>query len=344
MGRHIAALGLGTTISAFSSRTGSAAWVTRLAGFPAGSQVVSVRVWPGQVTAGVDLPGKGRHPGTRREVVLAAATGHQGRSFPAAPFGGAVAVGAGNTVIVGNTAVTSYSDRTGKPLWRKTTGEVGQAWQVDEGDLYVTVSAGGYLKGGPVRALRKINLRTGSESIIRPAGSSFSGVLSRAFRGVVIFTSARGATAYSATSGARLWHRDGAVPENVDTAARIVYLTDGSALVGVDPQTGQKRAHVSGGSGAGPSGLYAIKGGVALGLDQGALGDAWGYGVASGQVLWTSRSLPWPHYFVDLSGIGGSASPTGGGVLLAICAQVGATAPGGSAPSCSRPELAVVNR
>ena len=60
-----------------------------------------------------------------------------------------------------------------------------------------------------------------------------------------------------------------------------------------------------------------------LGLDRGALGKAWGYSVAVKRVLWTSGPLPWPHYFVDPSGIGGSASPSSNGLLLAICAELG---------------------
>ena len=60
-----------------------------------------------------------------------------------------------------------------------------------------------------------------------------------------------------------------------------------------------------------------------LGIDHGALGKAWGYGIAAQQVLWTSGPLPWPHYFVDLSGIGGSAPPGPDAVLLAICAELG---------------------
>jgi hypothetical protein len=87
-----------------------------------------------------------------------------------------------------------------------------------------------------------------------------------------------------------------------------------------------------------------VRDGDVLGIDHGALGKAWGYNVAAQEVLWTSRPLPWPHFFVDLSGIGGSAPPDQDAVLLAICAQVGAQAPGASAPLCSRPELAVLNR
>jgi hypothetical protein len=32
--------------------------------------------------------------------------------------------------------------------------------------------------------------------------------------------------------------------------------------------------------------------------------------------------LPWPHYFVDLSGIGGSADPASRLVVIAACSQL----------------------
>jgi hypothetical protein len=64
--------------------------------------------------------------------------------------------------------------------------------------------------------------------------------------------------------------------------------------------------------------------------------------VAVGRVLWTNSDLHWPHYFVDLSGIGGSTSPRSGAILLAICGQAGAPAGGGS-PVCDRPELVTLN-
>lgn len=76
----------------------------------------------------------------------------------------------------------------------------------------------------------------------------------------------------------------------------------------------------------------------------GALGKAWAYDIAAQRVLWASRPLPWPHFFVDLSGIGGSAPPGQDAVLLAICGQVGTQPPGTGAPRCARPELAVLNR
>ena len=58
---------------------------------------------------------------------------------------------------------------------------------------------------------------------------------------------------------------------------------------------------------------------------------------------WTNPSVPWPHFFVDLSGIGGSAGPWSTAVLLAICGQTGAAAPGGSGQVCTKPELTALN-
>ena len=246
-------------------------------------------------------------------------------------------------MIVGETTVTSYSNRTGAVLWSRPTGRAAQAWKVSGNDLYLTVSAGGYLSNGPVRALRKIFLRSGVQRLIRPPGRSFRGVLSRVFDGVAVFTDARGTIAYSATTGRRLWRRLGAVPGNADTPGGLLYLTDGSSLAGVEPQTGRTQVSVSGGSTTGTSGFYAVRDGVVLGLDQGAEGDAWGYDVAVGRVLWTNSELPWPHYFVDLSGIGGSTGPTSGAILLAVCGQAGAAAAGASGPVCDRPELVALN-
>jgi hypothetical protein len=88
---------------------------------------------------------------------------------------------------------------------------------------------------------------------------------------------------------------------------------------------------------------------VALGLDPGANGAAWGYNIAEKRVTWTSRSLPWPHFFLDLSGIGGSVDPTSKKVLLVTCAKLGqvpsgAVALGGNGQSCLQPTLVEIQR
>jgi hypothetical protein len=170
----------------------------------------------------------------------------------------------------------------------------------------VAESADGYLGSSPVTALKVINLKTGAERTLgSPLGHPFSGTLAIADDGVVLFASASGVTAYSGSTGDLLWSMAGAVPEGADPAADLVYLTSaGTTLTGVDPLTGQVKTSVSGTAADGAAGMYVVRDGVALGLDSGANGDAWGYDVAAGRVTWTSAQLPWPHYFSDLSGLG----------------------------------------
>jgi hypothetical protein len=273
--------------------------------------------------------------------VLRASTGHRIRAYPAAQFGGAVAASPATTVVVGPRAVTSYANHTGAVRWSRPTGAVPQAWQVDGDELYMAVASGGYLGSAPVSALRRINLSTGAQHVVRPHGPSFLGALSLAYQGVAVFSSARWARGYSTTSGRELWHYPSALPDTVDAVAGRLYLLSGNTLIGLNPRTGSTLIRVNAAS---SSGLYGIREGTVLGIDHGALGKAWGLGIAARQVLWTSRPLPWPHYFVDLSGIGGSAPPDQDAVLLAICGQVAAQAAGTTVPKCTRPELAVLNR
>jgi hypothetical protein len=89
----------------------------------------------------------------------------------------------------------------------------------------------------------------------------------------------------------------------------------------------------------GSAGMYVVRDGVALGLDQGASGDAWGYNLGAQRVTLAAPDLPWPHYFVDLSGVGGSADPAGDLVIIAACAEL---APGASSPTASVPSGATV--
>ncbi len=222
----------------------------------------------------------------------------------------------------------------------------------------------------PVTVLRRIDLVRGTEFVVRPLeGLSFDGRFSAAFDGVVLFSSAAGVTAYSGTTGVWLWSVHGAVPEGTDQRPRRIYLTEGSNLVGVDPQTGRVKGTASGSAVNGSAGVYVVRGGVALGLDQGGNGDAWGYDIAVQRVTLAAAGLPWPHYFVDLSGVGGSADPAGDLVIIAACTQLApnsltqpsasalsgsAPAPSGSAPAlttspyatptgCLYPELVALN-
>ena len=268
--------------------------------------------------------------------MLSGADGAQSGRYPAATFGGAVAASLKYTVVVGATAVTSYDNTTGHVRWQRPTGPVAQAWRTDGNWLYVAESPGGFVDSAPASALHRIDLATGSELVVRPIeGLSFPGTLSGAFDGVVLFSSAAGVTAYNGTTGARLWTARGAVPEGIDHSPRRIYLTEGSNLVGVEPQTGKVKATASGSAVNGAAGVYVVRNGVALGLDQGASGDAWGYALALQRVTRAAPGLPWPHYFVDLSGLGGSADQAGNLVVIAACRQLAPRLP--AQPSTSAP-------
>lgn len=321
VGGGVAAVGNGLTVAGYGLRDGQPLWQVTLSA-PAGSAIMSVRAWPGVVTAGVVAKG-GQ---TRTEVVIDSVTGTVLRRYPAAVFGGAVAASAATTVVVGPASVTSYDNGDGRVRWRRETG-VGQTWRADGGILYVAESAGGYLGSAPVMSLRVINLNTGTERALHsPPGRTFAGTLAVAADGAVLFTSASGVTAYSGSTGGTLWSMPAAVPEGADPSAHLVYLTAaGGALVGVDPLTGAVKASVPGSTAGGSAGMYVVRGGVALGLDSGQGGEAWGYNVAAGRVTWTAPGLPWPHYFSDLSGLGGSAALSADATLsgdiavIAVC-------------------------
>jgi hypothetical protein len=320
VGNGIAAVGLRMDLRAYNSRTGQPQWQLALPGFPADSAIVSVRVWPGVVTAGVTYGPGGSH---RAEIVINSATGQEYRWHPATPFGGAVSATAQTTVVVGPGAVTAYDTTTGRVRWRQPTGTPDQAWQADGPDLYVAVAADGYLGTEPVTALRRIDMSTGRETIVRPSASSFSGTLSGVVGNVLLFSSATGVTAYDGLTGLLMWSLAGVVPEGTDAAQGRFNLTQGTSLLAVDPLTGHVTARAPGSAVAGSAGMFAVRGGVALGLDQGASGEAWGYDLSAQQVIWTASPLPWPHYFVDTNGIGGSAEPDGATVVVAACGKLG---------------------
>jgi hypothetical protein len=146
-------------------------------------------------------------------------------------------------------------------------------------------------------------------------------------------------TAYSGSTGGALWARRGAVPEGADPAAGLVYLSSpAGALIGVDPQSDFVLATVPAAVAASGAGVYVVRDGVALGLNSGGNGAAWGYNTAAGKVTWTAPALPWPHFFSDLSGLGGSAAASSNMVVITTCRHLGAT-PG----ACADPELVALN-
>jgi hypothetical protein len=347
VGNGVAVIGYGTTVAAYAEETGVPLWTTTLS-VPVGSQVAAVDTWPGVVTVGVTLPQNTAEPGeatVRREIVLAASTGRQIRAYPSAEYGGAVAASRRRTVIVGPASVISYANASGAVVWRDPTGPADQAWQVAGGLLYVTVSAGGVLSTGPVTAVRQINLRTGAEQLIEPPSESFEGALSGAADGVLLFTGADGLTMYRAATGELIAQRSGVAAEGIDPVQQVLYADAGRTLIGINPETGKNEPGISV---PGPLQTYGVRDGVALGLDPGAAGAAWGYSIARRHVIWTTRSLPWPHYFVDPTGISGSADPASDVVVLVTCASTGQAAPA-SAPLtagliCRSPRFVAINR
>ena len=325
-----AVLGDGLTLTAFALGDGATRWQVTLTA-PAGATIMSVRAWPGVVTVGI-LAASGRK---RTEAVVDAATGRQLRRYNAAVFGGAVEASLATTVIVGPKRVTSYDNKSGRTRWHRDIGK-DSSWRTDGQTLYVTESVGGYLGSSPVTALEVINLQSGAERTLgSPLGNPFSGTLAIASGGAVIFASAAGVTAYSGSTGGLLWAMASSVPEGYDPVAGLVYLTSaGSTLTGVDPVTGDVKTSVSGSVADGSASMYVVRGGVALGLDSGANGTAWGYSVTANRVTWTSQALPWPHYFSDLSGLGGSAAVSGDVVVVTACPKQAA-----SGGICADPEL-----
>lgn len=350
-GSGTAVIGFGLTVAAFDVTTGFPRWSQTLTGQPAGSVIESVNVFRGIVAVGIGLsggvgaglggpggPGGSGGP-ARREVVLDSVTGKVLRSYPAARSGGAVWASQRRTVIVGATSVTAYSNASGDAVWRDPTGPAEQAWRVAGRKLYVAVTARGVLGTSPVTAVRQIDLLTGSERLIRPPGGSFAGTLAGVVDGVLVFSASSGLRTYSLLTGSPAGQRPGAVAESIDPVEHVLYADIGGALTGIDPVTGRNEP---GPVAAMPPGVYGVRGGVALGLDPGAGGVAWGYSIARRRIVWTAKSLPYPHYFADVSGPAG-VDPGTATVLLVTCAAAGrhvsGTVVGGDGQLCLKPRL-----
>ncbi len=350
VGGGIAVVGSGTEVTGYKARSGRLLWHVGLTGLPLGSVIVSVRAFPGVVAVGIEPPG-GQGSAVRDEVILSASTGRQVRMYPAAAYGGAVAADTARTVVVGSSAVIAYDNATGRVLWHRAIGSGSPPWHVADQYLYVTDADGRDAAAG-VSALLRISLLTGAQQVVRPQSKTFAGtfsgvidVLPRAGepQTILLFSGADGVTAYR-LNGSQLWHKNSAVLELADTARGVVYVGDGSSLVGIDALAGHhgQPVVVSTAAISVAASLYWVSDNVALGLDENALGVAWGYSLSSKHVVWTSTALPWPHFFVDLSGLGGSASPSSNIALLATCTQVGTAPSAAVAPACTRPQLAAV--
>lgn len=361
-GHGVAVIGFGLTVSAYDVKTGFPRWTQDLTGLSSDSAIVSVRAWRGVVTVGVgtnsgaaptDITGSSaagtaegssaRGSATRREIVLNAVTGKELRAYDAAASGGAVMAGLKHTVIVGTNAVTSYLNSNGRATWRDGTGAEGQAWRVAGGKLYVTVSAGGQVGTDPVTAVRQINLVSGAERLIRPQGESFDGALNAVVGGSLIFTSSTGLSMYSVANGHLTAQVPHAVVQGSDPVQGVLYADVAGTLTGIDPVTGRV---LPAQPGTVPAGVYGIRAGVAFGLDAGSGGDAWGYSIVGRHTIWTAKSLPWPHYFAETSGLNGSVDPASGTVLIVTCQATGqpvhGTVVGGAAKTCLKPRLVAV--
>jgi hypothetical protein len=329
-GGGVAVVGAGLSLAGYRLTDGHPLWRRTLTA-PPGTTIMSVRAWPDVVTVGL----LGLDGNSRTEVVVDANKGTELRRYPAAVFGGAVAASAATTVVIGTGAVTSYANASGRVRWTHKIA-ANQSWRADDQRLYLTQSRGGGPSSAPVTALKVINLVTGSVGTLSsPLGNPFSGTLALATGGAVVFASPSGVTAYSGLNGDLLWTRRGAVPEGTDSVSGLVYLTSGGgALLGIDPVAGVAVTSVPASVATGSAAVYVVRDGMALGLTGGASGQAWGYDLAAGRVTWNSTPLPWPHFYSDLSGLGGSAATSGGAVVVTACPRLAAS-PG----ICADPEL-----
>jgi hypothetical protein len=345
IGGGVVVVGNGTAVTAYQARTGKWLWHVGLSGIPASSSIVSVRAFAGVVAVGVEPPA-GQAGAARDEVILSAATGRQLRIYPAAAYGGAIEADSTRTVIVGDSSVVAYANDSGQVLWHRATGPGAPPWRVAGHYLYVA-AVGGRIAAPDVPSVLRINLLTGQQQTVRARSGGFagslSGVIDTATPGepshpILLFSGPDGVTAYG-LDGQQVGPRRPGVLELADAQDGVVYLASGSALTGIDALTG---AVVTTAVASVAASLYWVSNGVALGLDQNALGVAWGYSLSARRVVWTSTALPWPHFFVDPSGLGGSATATSDMVVVATCAQVGTAAVAGDAPPCARPQLAAV--
>lgn len=329
VGSGLVTVGTGLTLTGYDEDNGSRRWQTTLAA-PAGTEIMSVRAWPGAITVGLLAP-DGR---SRSEAVLDPATGTELRSYPAAVFGGAVSASTATTVVIGTNTVTSYNNATGRIRWQHTTGG-DESWQADGQTLYLAQAPGGPPGSSPVTALNVINMETGAERVLSsPLGQPFSGTLAMATDGAALFASSAGVQAYDGETGRELWDQAGWIPEGADPAGREAdFATTDGALVAADPRTGHVRATAPAAAATGTAAFYVVRDGVAFGLNSGANGDAWGYDMATRKVTWTWPALPWPHFFSDPSGLGGSAAASGDIVAVSTCPTL--ASPG----ICADPEL-----
>jgi hypothetical protein len=347
-GYGTAVIGYGLTLSAYEVSTGFPRWSQTLSGFPPGSAILAVHAWRGVITVGIGLgpPGSAAEraarpavPAGRLELVLDATTGKKIRSYRAATTGGAVFASKRRTVIVARTAVTGYSNATGRPVWRDPAGAPGQSWRVSGDQVYITISAQGAAGTAPVTGVRAIDLANGAQRLITTPGGWFDGMLAAVVGGSLVFSGGSGLSLYAAATGRLTGFRANAVADGTDPVLGVLYAEVGGALTALNPVTGQDEP----GAAALPTGAYAVRDGLAIGLGQGSGASVWVYSVGRRRVLWTAKPLPWPHYFAESSGLPGSADPASQMVLITTCAAIGPPVAGtvvsGDGRVCMRPRL-----
>jgi len=187
-------------------------------------------------------------------------------------------------------------------------------------------------------------LQTGTERLIRPHGRSFTGMLTGVIGGELVFSSSSGLSMYSVANGHLTGYRPRAVTEWADSVQNVLYANIAGVLTGIDPATARNKSDEGA---AIPAGAFGVRAGVALGLNPGDQGAAWGYSLAKRRVIWTAKALPYPHYFfAESSGLGGSADRGSGMVLLVTCGATGqpvrGTVVGDGGRTCLRPRLAAI--
>ena len=287
---------------------------------------MSVRTWPGEVTAASPTPGPGIWSAPRWSI--SGLTGTESGRYPAAVFGGAVGGSALYTVIVGPTAVTSYDNATGRVRWRLATGPVPQAWRTDGRDAVrgrIRRRVPGFGAGhraAPDRPARPARRSSSgrwrdSRSPARSAPRSTAWCCSPRGRGDRVRRHDRSVAVVHRRGGAR----------GLPTRAAADLPDPGSNLIAVDPLTGQVTATVSGSAVTGRRACTWSGTVWRSGSTRAPNGDAWGYDIGAQRVTLAAAGLPWPHYFVDLSGVGGSADPASNLVVIAACTQLAPSSP-----------------
>ena len=110
------------------------------------------------------------------------------------------------------------------------------------------------------------------------ADGAVTAVIGRA----LVLSSSSGLSMYSVASGYLTGQRLRAVAEWADPVRNVLYADIAGVLTGIDPATERNKPDEGA---AIPGGVYGVHAGVALGLNPGDQGAAWGYSVAKRRVI-----------------------------------------------------------